>query len=110
MSKIIDFPSASVRNDADIERGLREGLAGHGFSSDAIEAAISSTMPLFQESKSTIGQNLQVSFKSSLTDEQVKDLESQLSSGLQKHQLEVSNFIQKLIVKIALLEAQANDV
>tara|TARA_R110001606_G_scaffold367790_1_gene523452 strand:+ start:3140 stop:3343 length:204 start_codon:yes stop_codon:yes gene_type:complete len=67
-------------------------------------------MPLFQESKSIIGQNLQVSFTSSLTDEQVKDLESQLSSVLQKHQLEVSNFIQKLIVKIALLEARANDV
>lgn len=110
MSKVIDFPSDSVRSDAEIERGLREGMAGHGFSSDAIEAAITSTMPLLQESKSIIGGDLQVSFTSSLADEQVKELESHLSSVLQEHQREVSNFIQKLIVKIALLEARANDV
>jgi len=110
MSNVINFPSTSAKSDADKIKELREGLSSHGFSSEAIEAAISSVMPLFHESNSRIKQNVRVNFTSTLNDEQVEDLRSQLSSELQQHHYEVSDFIQKLIVKIALLEARAVDV
>lgn len=110
MSNILEFPSTSVRNDAEIESGLREGLAGQGFSSEAVEAAIASAMPLFKESKSVLGGSLSFPLTSSLNEAQHKDLESQLSSAFQKYQSDVAQLIQKLIVKIALLEAKASSV
>jgi hypothetical protein len=110
MSNILEFPSASVRNDAEIEAGLREGLTGQGFSSEAVAAAIATAMPLFKESKSVLGGSLSFTLTSSLNEAQHKDVESQLSSAFQKHQSDVVQLVQKLIVKIALLEAKASGI
>ncbi|WP_414433285.1 hypothetical protein [Alcanivorax sp. IL2] len=110
MSNILDFPGASTRNDAEIERGIREGLTGKGFSGEAVEAAIAIAMPLFKESKSVLGGNISFPITSALNEAQHKELESQLSAVFQKYQSDAAQLIQKLIVKIALLEAKASGV
>lgn len=110
MSNIIEFPKKSVRNDAEIEKALRESISGYGFPNSVVDSTVSNAMSLIQESRSTIDRTLKFQFKSSLTDEQIADLESNLSSVFQDYQQEISGLVLKLILKIALLEARASDV
>ena len=110
MSKVIEFPSASVRNDVEIERGFREGLAGHGFSEDAVEAALKVVMPLMLEANKATAKDLGFSLNASMSGAEMKDLQEKLSSVLKSYQAEISEFVQRLIVKIAILEASANSV
>lgn len=109
MRKVIGFPSATARNDAEIERALRQALSNHGFSSPAIEAAVLTAMPLFKEFKSVIGRGRKLGLTSTMNDDQLEHLEAELSSMLQKYQIEISDFIQRLIVKVAILEANIID-
>lgn len=110
MNKIIEFPSGSVRNDIDIERGIREGLAGHGFSKSAIDIAITRVMPLFKESKEILGKGLSVRRPRSISNEQLETLRPEISKAIEKFQNENAQFTQKLILNIAVLVAQSNDV
>lgn len=107
MSNIFEFPSASDRNEREIEKSLREGLAGNGFTNEGIEAAVALAMPLIRESKTIVAKNLQVTLRSPMSEEQAKELQTELSGALQQYQRDVGDFVRKLILQLALTKVKS---
>lgn len=102
MSKIVEFPSREIRNNLEIENALRESLAERGFSEETVAQTVSAIMPLIKESKTVVAQGLDAPISAGMSERDVSELKTSLSTSLQAYQRQVGDFTLKILILLAI--------
>lgn len=102
MSKIVEFPSREIRNNLEIEKALRESLIDRGFSEEKVVQTVSAIMPLIKESKAVVAQSINAPIPGGMSEKDVFELKTSLSSSLQGYQRQVGDFTLKILILLAI--------
>lgn len=102
MSKIVEFPSREIRNNLEIENALRESLAERGFSEETVAQTVSAIMPLIKESKTVVAQGLDAPIPAGMSERDVSELKTSLSTSLQAYRRQVGDFTLKILILLAI--------